>query len=100
MLEYEFASGQKINLDKSAIYFSANVDAGSKEALRHLLNVGRMVDSGKYLGLPYFLGRSKKVVFNFIKDRVWKWISGWKEKFLSVAGREVLIKAVAQAIPT
>ena len=27
-------------------------------------------------------------------------LQGWKEKFLSKAGREILIKAVAQAIPT
>ncbi|XP_028125122.1 uncharacterized protein LOC114322024 [Camellia sinensis] len=100
LLEYEGASGQKINLDKSTIFFSANVDAGRKEALRQILNVGSMVESGKYLGLPYLLGRSKKEVFTFIKDRVWKRISSWKEKFLSVTGREVMIKAVIQSIPT
>uniref|UniRef100_A0A2N9H705 Reverse transcriptase zinc-binding domain-containing protein n=1 Tax=Fagus sylvatica TaxID=28930 RepID=A0A2N9H705_FAGSY len=33
-------------------------------------------------------------------DRIWKWLQGWKEKLLSQAGREVLIKAVIQAIPT
>lgn len=54
----------------------------------------------KYLGLPAFVGRSKKQVFNFVQDRVWKKQKGWKEKFLSTAGREVLIKSVVQAIPT
>lgn len=39
-------------------------------------------------------------IFNFIKDRVWKKFKGWKEKTLSKAGREVLIKALAQAIPS
>uniref|UniRef100_A0A2N9F0P5 Reverse transcriptase domain-containing protein n=1 Tax=Fagus sylvatica TaxID=28930 RepID=A0A2N9F0P5_FAGSY len=46
------------------------------------------------------LNRSKKAAFNGIKDRVWQKINGWKEKLLSKAGREILIKAVAQSIPT
>jgi hypothetical protein len=46
------------------------------------------------------VGRANKLVFNDIKERVAKRIHGWKERFLSKAGREILIKAVAQAIPT
>jgi hypothetical protein len=38
--------------------------------------------------------------FNYLKDKVWKRIQGWKEKLLSKAGKDVLIKAIAQAIPT
>lgn len=36
----------------------------------------------------------------FIVDWVWKRLSGWKEKLLSVAAKEVLIKSMIQAIPT
>ena len=38
--------------------------------------------------------------FNRIKDQVGKKIAGWKGKLLSSARREILIKTVAQAIPT
>jgi len=39
-------------------------------------------------------------MFNYLKDRIWKRIQGWKEKLLSSAGKDTLIKAVAHAIPT
>lgn len=37
--------------------------------------------------------------FSQIKDRVWRKLQGWKEKMLSIASKEILIKAVAQSIP-
>ena len=46
------------------------------------------------------MGRNKRSTFNAIKDKVGKKLEGWKEKILSKAGREILIKAVAQAIFT
>ena len=53
-----------------------------------------------YLGLPTLIGRSKYQTFSFLKDRVWKKLQGWKGKLLSKMGKEVLIKAAAQSIPT
>ena len=53
-----------------------------------------------YLGLPTLVGRSKYQTFSFLKDRVWKKIQGWKGQLLSKSRKEVLIKAVAQSIPT
>jgi hypothetical protein len=53
----------------------------------------------RYLGLPVYVGVAQMNVFAYLKERVWQHIQGWKEKLLSRAGKEVLITAVAQAIP-
>jgi hypothetical protein len=46
------------------------------------------------------VGRSKGGTFAYLKEWIWQRIQGWKEKMLSWADKEILIKAVAQAIPT
>ena len=64
------------------------------------LGVPEIKEYVKYLGLPIVVERNKKASLNYIKERVWTKLQGWKEKLLSQAGREVLLKAVVQAIPT
>jgi hypothetical protein len=59
-----------------------------------------VLGTGNYLGLPSMVGRKKKSVFAYLKDRVWKRIDSWKGKALSRAGKEVMIKSVLQAIPS
>jgi hypothetical protein len=54
----------------------------------------------KYLGLPTAVGRSTKEAFEHIPSKIKGLMGGWGEKLLSCAGRETLIKSVAQAIPT
>ena len=54
----------------------------------------------KYLDLPSIIGKSKNKVFAEIKEKVRRKLSGWKEKMVFMGGKEVLIKAVAQAVPT
>ena len=53
----------------------------------------------KYLGLPMVGGRSRVSTFKELQERVTKRVMGWKERNISKARREVLIKTVAQAIP-
>ena len=64
------------------------------------LGVTKEALNDKYLGMPSDVGKSKTGTFKYLKDRVWKKVHGWLEKLLSVGGKEVLIKSVAQAIPT
>lgn len=53
----------------------------------------------KYLGLPAMIGRNKQETFSYIKDAVWSRISNWNKRCLSRAGKEILLKSVAQAVP-
>ena len=68
--KYEEASGQKINADKSSVFFSPNTTQEAKEEI--FATLGPMQDSRhtKYLGLPSFIGRSKKQVFFILKERI------------------------------
>jgi hypothetical protein len=54
----------------------------------------------RYLGLPALVGRSRVPSFNYIKGRIWAKLNGWKEKFLTHPEKEILLKAIIQAIPT
>ena len=91
---------KKINPDKSSVFFSPNTPSAAKDEILNIL--GPMQESWhkKYLGLLSLIGKSKTQVFAKIKERVGKKLAGWKEKLLSIGGREILIKAMAQAVPT
>ncbi|XP_059446647.1 uncharacterized protein LOC132178216 [Corylus avellana] len=97
---YEGASGQKMNSNKTALFFSRNAHDGDKEQIQRLAGIPINQRYDTYLGLPTLVGRSQTRAFNNIKERVWKRLQDWKLKFLSQAGKEILLKAVIQAIPT
>ena len=97
---YAKFSGQLINLVKSFIFFSSNVDVAQRDWIKNRLDVMEVDKFETYLGLPTLIGRSKYQTFAYLKDRVWKKLQGWKGNLLSKAEKEVLIKAVAQFIPT
>ena len=97
---YEQASGQKLNREKTTVFFSKATPDVRKVEIINVLGASEVRKYEKYLGLPAVVGRNKKASLNFIKERVWNKLQGWKEKLLSQAGRKVLLKAVVLAIPT
>ncbi|GAU22925.1 hypothetical protein TSUD_326970, partial [Trifolium subterraneum] len=97
---YETASGQEVNLLKSEVFISRNMSQAAKEDLSRILGVKLVLGTGTYLGLPSMVGRSKKAIFSYIKDRIWKRINSWRGHALSKAGKEIMIKSVLQAIPS
>ena len=97
---YENASGQKLIREKTTLFFSKATSEKRKLEIIEKLGVSEVKEDERYLGLPAVVGRNKKASLNYIKERVWNKLQGWKEKLISQAGREVLLKAVVQAILT
>ncbi|XP_020164172.1 uncharacterized protein [Aegilops tauschii subsp. strangulata] len=96
---YARASGQRINKDKCSLFFSKGCPESIRADIKTILQIPNEQLNEKYLGMPSDVGSSKNGAFKYLKDRLWNKIQGWMEKLLSAAGKEVLIKSVAQAIP-
>lgn len=97
---YELASGESINFSKSTILFSKRVVLDRRLFLSSILGVRNVDDFGNYLGVPSSFSRSKSKDLAYLLDRVWRSVQGWKGSLFSIAGKEILIKSVGQAIPT
>lgn len=80
--------------------FSPGTPPSTRVAIEGVLGILIVPKFDKYLGMPTVVGRSKQEVFGFLKDKVWDRIQGWNEREFSMEGREVLIKAVLQVVPT
>ncbi|KAL0433399.1 UNVERIFIED_CONTAM: hypothetical protein Slati_2674200 [Sesamum latifolium] len=89
---FENASGLIINKQKSAMVFSRNVGNSVRLELAGILGVAVVANHDKYLGLPTVNGRSKKEMFDGIKERIRQKLHSWSTKKLSQAGRSVLLK--------
>lgn len=58
--DYETASGQVINFDKSSITFGNRVYQQNRDRIMQTLQIHNIGGGGKYLGLPEQFGRKKK----------------------------------------
>jgi hypothetical protein len=90
--------GQLISVAKSSIFFSPNTPVEVKVEICNTLNINTEALSDKYLGLPALVGADRSDCFLHLVERVLQLIKGWKEKQLSMGGKEILLKAIAQSI--
>ena len=100
LAKYECAFGQQINRAKTTIFFNKSTTADMQNMIKDMLGVMAVQQYEKYLGLSSLVGRNKKESFAHIKQQIWKKLQGWESKLFSEAYREILIKAIAQALPT
>ena len=93
-------AGQKINTQKSSKFFGTHCNAQIKERIKQKMVTKDDTLQATYLGMPTWVGRSPTNCFNFLTGRIWKRLNGWSDRPLSRAGKEILLKSVAQAILT
>lgn len=67
---YENVSGQKVNKDKTVVFFSKLVTEATRQVVKGILGVPEIHHYEKYLGLPSLVGKGKMASFNYIKERV------------------------------
>ena len=97
---YCLASGQSLNLEKSSICFSKSTNLDTATTIAALFGKKISKSPGTYLGIPSTWGKTRTQALAYVRDRIKNKIDGWKGNFLSLARREVLIKAIATAVPT
>lgn len=68
-------------------------------SLATMVGIPLVSNLGKYLEVPSIHGRVKGDLFQNILDGLSARREGWKMKFLSLAGRQILVQSVLNAIP-
>ncbi|XP_013639114.1 PREDICTED: uncharacterized protein LOC106344250 [Brassica oleracea var. oleracea] len=96
---YEALSGQKINTLKSSITFSAKTPPEVRTRVKASLSIDTEGGIGKYLGLPENFGRKKCDIFATIVGKIRQKALSWKSRFLSGAGKQIMLKSVLSAMP-
>ncbi|KAH9291381.1 hypothetical protein KI387_043430, partial [Taxus chinensis] len=95
---YSVAAGQVLNFHKSVIFFF-NVAPRLQGRIKEILgfSLGKLPHT--YLGIPLFHGKGKALLWNGLLNSISAKLLSWKGKWLSLAGRALLINSVLLSIP-
>ena len=97
---HENESGQQLNHDKTSLFFSRKTPQPIQDDIKNRFGAKIIKQYEKYLGLPFLVGKNKCNTFHQLIERLDNKLFGWKGKLLSNVGKEILIKSMAQAMPT
>jgi len=75
---YEAGSGQKLNLHKTSIFFSRNTSVERRQEILQQSGLQETQRLDTYLGLPSFVGKSRKQTFSYIIEKVSQKLDNWK----------------------
>jgi hypothetical protein len=90
----------RLLIRQNALWSLEHCPDSQQQKVRDVLQVTNLLGDERYLGLPTSEGHMGKGKFKSTKERLVKRLSSWAERCMSRGAKEVLIKFVAQAIPT
>lgn len=93
-------SGQKVNLQKSAVNFSNNVKNDIVDTLSNVLGMPYTKNIGNYLGIPIIHSRVQKKAYTYLVDKVRRKLTSWKARTLCFAGRVTLAQSTVMNLPS
>lgn len=88
-----------MNLGKSSISFSMNTKTEVRAKICSVLEVNEGGEARPILGYQNFWEQTKIIILGFLKENIRERIQSWEGKFLSKAGKELLLKTLAQSLP-
>ncbi|XP_020243643.1 uncharacterized protein LOC109821898 [Asparagus officinalis] len=95
---FECTSGLSINFSKSNLFYSGK-SSTKGPLLANILNCSFASPPFKYLDLPLKRGSLSRADWQPLIDSLYRKLSIWKSKQLSIGGRLVLFKSVLSSIP-
>lgn len=95
--QFSAISGQKVN-SKSKIFFSINTPLASRNLILSHFNMVEGHRVKKYLGYPISTNNMTKENLQFLLDNLMSLLAGWKMKFLTKAGRTMLIHSTLNSL--
>jgi len=84
---YGKTSAQLINFQKLKFFYNSNIPYSTRHSIYALLGVTRPLARANTLGFPSIIGKIRKKVFGFIKERLRRHINHWTSKNLSKVGK-------------
>jgi hypothetical protein len=97
---YEVASGQKVNLQKSSIFFDKGSRDDDKIVLKQVIGLTQKSLVRDISDYRLLLVDQRRALLSIVRECSRGKISDWKGQGLSKAVKEVLVKSVLQATPT
>ncbi|KAJ1689169.1 hypothetical protein LUZ63_013324 [Rhynchospora breviuscula] len=96
---FQLASGLRINAQKS-FFVPLSLTPAQADAIIHLFGFNTSALPIEYLGLPLTLGKPDRSCFMPLLQKIESRLQGWKNCFLSRAGRVTLASSVLTALPS